>query len=70
MSYDDFERLGGKYDVPLRGTVTRRWALENGACPDCGERLPTASLRCTACGLDHIIPSFPQQSVTPDDESR
>lgn len=65
MAYEDFIRLGGKTDVPLKGTVTRRFALENGACPDCAARLSGPTLHCDACGLDHIVPKFHQKETTP-----
>lgn len=49
MAYEDFLRLGGRTDVPLRGCVTRRFAIENYGCPECGHQL-TALYYCPSCG--------------------
>lgn len=54
MAYEDFIALGGKTDVPLKGIVTRRFAIENFGCPDCAAEL-SPLYRCADCGRDHSI---------------
>lgn len=54
MAYEDFVRLGGQTDVPLRSSMLRRWAIHNEGCPDCGAAL-TRLKHCNACGRDYLV---------------